>query len=264
MIIIVFFILHWYLSVFFQSFFLHRYAAHGMYKLSPFTEKLMYIFTYIAQGSSYLSPRAYAILHKAHHSYSDTSLDPHSPVHAKNPFDMMLKTALVYDKVLKGEHQFNKQFKADLHEDWASFDKIAGSWYSRLFIGTLYTLFYIFFAPSAWYFLLLPIHYLMGPLHGLIVNWCGHKYGYRNYKSVDDSKNTLAIDFLMVGELFQNNHHQEPNNINFARKWWEVDPTYLVYKFACILNPFTSSKTSSKNKLTEISTDSLEPISQKI
>ena len=33
------------------------------------------------------------------------------------------------------------------------------------------------------FFLLLPVHFLMGPFHGAIVNWAGHKYGYRNFKA---------------------------------------------------------------------------------
>jgi len=31
-----------------------------------------------------------------------------------------------------------------------------------------------------------------------------------------------------MGELMQNNHHKSPNSINFAKKWYEFDPTYPV------------------------------------
>ena len=71
----------------------------------------------------------------------------------------------------------------------------------------------------------------MGPLHGAIVNWCGHKYGYSNYDNDDHSKNTLPLDFLMLGELFQNNHHKKPNSVNFAQKKFELDPSYIIIKF---------------------------------
>ena len=33
-----------------------------------------------------------------------------------------------------------------------------------------------------------------------------------------------------MGELFQNNHHHAKNNANFARKWYEFDPTYMVMR----------------------------------
>ena len=67
---------------------------------------------------------------------------------------------------------------------------------------------------------------MMGPIHGAIVNWCGHKYGYANFDNGDKSKNSTPFDFFMLGELFQNNHHKRPNNANFAAKWFEFDPVY--------------------------------------
>ena len=67
----------------------------------------------------------------------------------------------------------------------------------------------------------------MGPIHGAIVNWAGHKYGYQNFKDTNDhSQNTLFVDFLTMGELFQNNHHKFPSRPNFAVKIFEFDPTY--------------------------------------
>ena len=79
-----FFFGHWYLSLFSQTFFLHRYSAHKMFTMNKFWERFFYFFTYITQGSSYLNPRSYAILHRMHHAYSDTERDPHSPHHTEN------------------------------------------------------------------------------------------------------------------------------------------------------------------------------------
>ena len=71
----------------------------------------------------------------------------------------------------------------------------------------------------------------MGPIHGFIVNWFGHKHGYRNFDKLHDkSKNTLFIDFLMLGELYQNNHHRFPTKNNFAFKWYEIDFGYIIIK----------------------------------
>ena len=93
----------------------------------------------------------------------------------------------------------------------------------RLAFCAAYIGVYWAFAPSAWYFLLLPAHFLMGPLHGAFVNWCGHKYGYRNYNTADHSRNTFIWDSLFVGETFQNNHHKYPRKLNFATRWYELD-----------------------------------------
>ena len=69
----------------------------------------------------------------------------------------------------------------------------------------------------------------MGPIHGFIVNWFGHKTGYRNFNDLNDnSKNSLPLDFLMMGELYQNNHHKKPNDLNFAKNWFEFDFGYII------------------------------------
>lgn len=231
MIIIIFFILHWYLSLFSQTFFLHRYSAHQMFTMNKFWEKFFYFFTYVTQGSSFLNPRAYAVLHRMHHAYSDTEKDPHSPHYSSNAFTMMWKTKDIYNNYLNKVIEPDERFGKNLPE-WSFVDRIGDNWMSRIAWGTAYVIFYIIFVPAdMWYlYLLLPIHFLMGPVHGAIVNWSGHKYGYSNWDNNDRSKNTFAWDWLMGGELFQNNHHKFPNKISFATKWFEIDPSYPMIK----------------------------------
>ncbi|OON69041.1 acyl-CoA desaturase [Hymenobacter sp. CRA2] len=227
--ILLFFVGHWYLSLFVQTFYLHRYAAHKMYTMNRFWERFFFLLTYLAQGSSYLSPRAYALLHRMHHAYSDTEKDPHSPHFSSNAFTMMWKTKNIYNSVLNDEYELAKRFEGD-YPTWSALERIGDHWVSRVGWGTAYVLFYVAFVPaSMWYlYLLLPFHFLMGPVHGAIVNWSGHKYGYQNFDNNDKSRNSLFFDFLTGGELFQNNHHKLPMRVNFGVKWWELDPTYPV------------------------------------
>ncbi|MCI0528020.1 MAG: hypothetical protein L0Y56_11345, partial [Nitrospira sp.] len=130
---------------------------------------------------------------------------------------------------LKRRRAPEKQFAGN-YPEWEPFDAFADFWPVRVAWGTLYSLFYIHFATAWWMYLLLPIHFFIGPIHGAIVNWCGHKYGYTTFDTNDRSKNTLIVDFLMMGELFQNNHHKFSNKINFAFKWFEFDPAYPIIK----------------------------------
>src|SRR5215475_11655292 len=59
-IIISFFVAHWVLSVFFQTFYLHRYGAHRMFTMSKGWERFFHLCTFVFQGPSFLNPRAYA------------------------------------------------------------------------------------------------------------------------------------------------------------------------------------------------------------
>jgi len=195
--------------------------------MTPFWEKFFYIFAWVTQGSSYLNPRAYAILHRMHHAYSDTEKDPHTPHFFKEVFTMMMHTKKIYNDVLNKRVVIDEKFDRNFPE-YPAIDKIADSWFTRIAFGVGYTAFYVAFATHWWMFLFLPIHYLMGPIHGAIVNWAGHKYGYRNFNEGDKSKNTFILDFLMMGELFQNNHHHAGSKPNFAAKWFEFDPTYPI------------------------------------
>ncbi|AYA35868.1 acyl-CoA desaturase [Hymenobacter oligotrophus] len=228
MIIWVAFFAHWYLSLFAQSFFQHRYAAHRMFSMHPLWERFFFVFTFLTQGSSFMSPRGYAVLHRMHHAYSDTEKDPHSPHNSTNAFGMMWKTRTAYQEVLKDEHPNAHRFAGGDYPVWLALEEFGNKWYTRVGWGVVYVLFYVAFATAWWQYLLLPIHFAMGAVHGAIVNWGGHKYGYQNFDNHDKSRNSLFFDFLTGGELFQNNHHKLPLRVNFGVKWWELDPTYPV------------------------------------
>lgn len=236
MAVAIFFVSHWFLSLFAQTFFLHRYAAHRMFHMNPFWEKAFFIFTFVVQGSSFLNPRAYAVLHRMHHAYSDTEKDPHSPHFFRSVLAMMWHTKEIYQRYLlridEPEHNFDKNVP-----EWPLLERIGDAWPTRVAWGALYVAFYYFFATEWWMYGLLPIHFLMGPIHGAIVNWCGHKYGYVNFKETNDfSRNTLPFDFLTMGELFQNNHHRYPSKVNFAIRKFEIDPTYPVIRLLDLMH----------------------------
>ena len=167
---------------------------------------------------------------------------------------MMLHTAKIYHAFLTRQRLPEEKFTREYLPVWEKMDKIGYSWVSRLAFSAAYIGFYVYFAPSFWWFLLLPIHFLMGPIQGAIVNWFGHKLGYRNYNIEDHSKNTTPWGVLLMGELFQNNHHKEKDNANFARKWYEFDLTFLIMRllhtFRIIqLKPVHLPKKSSQTEL---------------
>ncbi|HVI49037.1 MAG TPA: acyl-CoA desaturase [Chitinophaga sp.] len=229
MIIIIFFIAVWYLSLFSQTFFQHRYAAHKAFTMSKGWERFFFIVTYITQGSSYMSPKAYGIMHRLHHAHTDTALDPHSPANYSNMFSMMWGTRNIYQRILKNKEQLEPQYSKNLPE-WEWFDRFANSAFSRLLWVAIYIWFFVTFSTHPWQYLLLPVVISMGAFHGAIVNWFAHKYGYINFRLKNTSMNLLFVDVLMLGESYHNNHHKHPSSVNFGQRWFEIDPVYYVIR----------------------------------
>jgi len=201
--------------------------------------------TYLAQGPSFLDPRAYAILHRMHHAYSDTEKDPHSPLYYTNVGTMMWETKHRYDAFAYRRKEPERRFDGGT-PTWPTLDKIGQNWFLRIAWCGVYVAFYAYFAPNAWWYALLPAHFVMGPIHGAIVNWGGHKYGYQNFDNGDASRNALFIDFLTLGELFQNNHHKFGMAPKFAARWFEIDPAWYVIK---VLNAVGIIRLTSKQRM---------------
>lgn len=191
-------------------------------------EKVMFVLTWIFQGSNYLSAYGYGIMHRMHHAFADTPQDPHSPTYDENIFKMMWKTKSTYSAITSKKMNVDPRFTKNVPE-WTAFDRFARSWVSRILWGAAYVLFYWYFATAWWMWLLLPIQFLLSPIHGAIINWFAHKYGYRNFEVSDTSRNFLPLDFLMMGESYHNNHHKHGSRANFGGiRWHEIDPTYYV------------------------------------
>ena len=228
--ILLFFFSHWFLSLFFHSFFLHRFASHQMYTTSKNWERFFYIATWFTQGSSFLVPRAYGVMHRMHHMYSDTDKDPHSPHFFTDVYQMMRSTIIIFRSFLLGKNTPEPQFLEGYLPEWTRLDKFGHHILTRMSFALLYVSFYVAFAPNYWWFLLLPIHIMIGPVQGAAVNWCGHKYGYTNFNNGDHSKNTGPFGVFLLGELFQNNHHYDKEDANFAKKWFEFDLTFQVMR----------------------------------
>ncbi len=63
--------------------------------------------------------------------------------------------------------------------------------------------------------------------HGTcLINSMAHKVGSRRYDTDDDSRNSLALALITLGEGWHNNHHRYPGAARQGFFWWEIDITY--------------------------------------
>ena len=58
-----------------------------------------------------------------------------------------------------------------------------------------------------------------------------HKFGTQRYESNDESKNSLWLALLTLGEGWHNNHHYYEVASRQGFFWWEIDITYYFLKF---------------------------------
>lgn len=222
----------WYFTtLFFHSTFFHKYGAHQYFKFSNiYIERIYWFFVYITLGASYMCAIAYAKMHLAHHKFSDKDGDPHSPRLWDNfligIWPMMAKTFKILNEIRLGRHKIAKMWQHRSFPSWPKFEKIAESAVSMHVFILLYIAIYYFFVPTPWLWPLIFVQIFSGAIQGALVNWFGHKKGYRNYHTDDNSRNTFRVDILGLGECYQNNHHGDVLNPNFARRWYEVDFAY--------------------------------------
>lgn len=189
---------------------LHRYYAHKSFE---FKNKLvMWFFTLLALLAGRGSPLGWAYLHRKHHIYSDTDLDPHSPKH------------LGYK--LFGFSHYKKQEEEKMQvfiiKDLMNKEQLfIHKWYMVIIL--LFVIILAIISIELLYFVwILPA--LLTHLSQNNFNYFGHIYGYRNFVTKDNSKNNMFLFPFILGEAWHNNHHCDPKNYSTKKFKHEYDP----------------------------------------
>lgn len=228
MLIVLYTILTAHIGIVLTSLYLHRYLIHRQFELNPATEHVCRFLYWITEGV-YTKP--FVAQHRKHHKYSDVHGDPHSPVLVG--FWPVLSACLVPNFFVKFRY---------FDSDWALEHYGAGTpddWMER----------HVYSHTRAGLLILLAIDVTLFGWLG-IVSWLvhmfavslfvnatitgfGHAIGYKNHKTVDNSRNVLPWGILGCGEELHNNHHNDPGNPNFADRWFEVD---LGWFYITLLN----------------------------
>lgn len=81
--ILISYIVYWILAAVGITLGYHRYFSHGIFKTNPYHSFIEVILLYCGLLCGGQSPLSWSGVHRMHHAYVDTELDPHSPKYKK-------------------------------------------------------------------------------------------------------------------------------------------------------------------------------------
>jgi stearoyl-CoA desaturase (delta-9 desaturase) len=215
----------------------HRYFSHKSYKTSRWFQ---FVIAFMAQTSAQKGALWWASHHRHHHRHSDTPEDPHS----------MKLYGFWYSHVgwIVGPDYKETDYKTI--GDYSKYPELV--WLNKYYLvpplvlallvmalgavvngGDITTMFTVagFSTLFVGFFLSTVILY-----HGTFsINSIMHKFGKQRYESGDESKNSLWLALLTMGEGWHNNHHYYEVASRQGFFWWEIDITYYILKgFAAV------------------------------
>lgn len=219
--------------IIYTSIFYHRALAHNALTLPNSVSKFIQLTGAPLTG---IDPKAWVCMHRLHHLHSDTTKDPHSPVHTgfwytfKKQHASFEKTIIGLMRGIPRYTEIVKDIKFDIH--WLNKN---GLWYVPFIAHFVIGLLLWIATQNIWLFLGYFLGMASHPIQGFLVNAFGHAVGYRNFDYPDNSKNNTLVAWFVLGEGFQNNHHMYPASPKFSMKSFEFDTGYFFVKLFSML-----------------------------
>tara|TARA_R110000822_G_scaffold123578_2_gene258085 strand:+ start:2168 stop:2929 length:762 start_codon:yes stop_codon:yes gene_type:complete len=182
----------------------HRYLSHGAFSIARSTQLFLNSCAIFGlQGP----PMIWAANHSTHHKYSDVDGDPHPATDGWRTWfwietqkNSKISSSLIKRLIKDKAHVFIKKYYYLIY--WS------------IVLSTM-----IINIKLALYLFALPAIY---SLHAASwVNVFGHKIGYKNFNTNDNSTN-VPLPFLLM-HPYHNNHHAKPNSLDISVKWYEID-----------------------------------------
>ena len=206
--------------------FLHRGQAHRSLFFHPILSHFMRFWLWLTTG---MVTKEWVAVHRLHHRYCDKEKDPHSPVHY-GLWTVLFKGAWLYNNAAKDKSMVDTYGKGT-PEDWL--EKNVYSKYAYLGVLVLLFIDFVLFGINGVGIWLCQMAWIPFWAAG-VVNGLGHRWGYRNGDTRDESRNVMPIDVLVGGELLHNNHHLDPSNPKLSLRWFEFDIGWMyfnIFKF---------------------------------
>lgn len=208
--------------------FYHRYFSHRAFTAS---RSVQFLGAVLGAAATQRGPLWWAAHHRRHHRHADTSQDAHSP-HAHGFWWAHM-----------GWFTNRSNFTTHWSEvpDLARFPELV--WLDRhdrvvplALIGILATAGWVLATRCpelgtdalqmvVWGYAISTVVLFHATC---AINSLGHLCGRRPYPTRDQSRNSLWLALLTLGEGWHNNHHWCPGSVRQGFRWWQVDVTWYL------------------------------------
>jgi len=215
----------------------HRYFSHRTFETS---RVFQFVLAWCATMTAQRGVLWWAAHHRAHHLYSDTERDLHSPkqdgfFHAHMGWIFSDHSETDWKRI----------------RDFAKYPELV--WLDKYWLVppviTGVAVFLLFGWPGVFigFFLSLVLSW-----HSTyVINSLCHVWGERRFETKDTSRNNLWLALLTLGEGWHNNHHHYMNSARQGFYWWEIDITYYSLKVLSWLGVIWNLKTPPAKVLEE-------------
>jgi stearoyl-CoA desaturase (delta-9 desaturase) len=206
----------------------HRLLAHRSFHCPKLVEYFFVLGGYLAFESS---PIWWATVHRAHHRYVDTALDPHSPRYGNYRSYMGWIFTPKYPEHINIHTQAPDLVKDPFYRLLERCNNWHGSHLtnSAIGFGSRAVLLCLFGWKIALASLLAGLFVQQLPF---MLNVLCHKrsLGYKSFDEGDDSVNIWWLSLLMLGDNWHNNHHAFPGSARAGFRWFELDISWLMIR----------------------------------
>ncbi len=225
----------YFLRMFAITGFYHRYFSHRSFETSRWAQ---FLFAVWGNSAVQKGPLWWAAHHRHHHRHSDKETDIHSPhtsgffwshigwITCKGNFTTNLKAVpdLAKFPELRFLDRFETMVPILLAASLFGLGSLLQSLAPQLGTSGPQLLIWGFFISTIVLF------------HGTsTINSLAHLMGNKRYRTSDESRNSLFLALITLGEGWHNNHHHFSASVRQGFYWWEIDITYYVlYLFSRI------------------------------
>lgn len=212
----------------------HMLLTHRSFKAAPWVESLGSLFGTLTWRGPFAGPVQYVAMHRVHHAYSDTELDPHTPT--KGIFHALLGWFWRMPYGFTRPELYEVHAPDTASDPWHRFldrnvNLVQLAWGALCFLGgglvpvllgaasfdlenaARYMVFGVFVKTLLGFYLMNAVD---------VIN---HTSGYRAYETTDQSTNSFLMAAVHLGGAvsWHNNHHAHMGYFTVRRNWWEFD-----------------------------------------